>query len=191
MSGSLSLRSPRDIGARLLGHPERAQPSAAPRGERPYQLYTNYRVWLPVAEGDRQPHSINYSDLVVGTHMVKMKRIYEPAAADDGYRVLVERLWPRGVSKAAAHLDAWEKDIAPSDMLRRWYGHEPSRWEEFQARYERELQQPEAQAILEDLAERARHGALTLLYSSHAGDISNAAVLHRLLTQRLAAAGGR
>jgi uncharacterized protein YeaO (DUF488 family) len=119
--------------------------------------------------------------------MVRMKRVYEPAGADDGYRVLVERLWPRGVSKAAAHLDAWEKGIAPSDSLRRWYSHDPQKWDEFQARYERELQVPEAQEILGRLAERARQGTLTLLYASQAGEISNAAVLHRLLTTRLAA----
>lgn len=61
--------------------------------------------------------------------MIKTKRIYEPATAEDGYRVLVERLWPRGVSKAEAQLDAWEKGIAPSDALRRWYDHDPKKWE--------------------------------------------------------------
>jgi len=120
-----------------------------------------------------------------GGVMVRMKRIYEPAAATDGYRVLVERLWPRGVSKAAAHLDAWENGIAPSDSLRRWYNHDPQKWEEFQARYEHELQAPEARELLERLTEQARQGPLTLLYASHAGEISNAAVLERLLTHRL------
>jgi uncharacterized protein YeaO (DUF488 family) len=91
--------------------------------------------------------------------------------------------------KEAAHLDAWEKGVAPSGALRRWYGHVPARWEEFQARYEHELQQAEAQEILERLTERARHGMVTLLYSSHAGEISNAAVLHRLLSARLAVPG--
>jgi uncharacterized protein YeaO (DUF488 family) len=118
--------------------------------------------------------------------MVRMKRIYEPAAVEDGYRVLVERLWPRGVSKAAAHLDAWEKGIAPSDSLRRWYGHDPEKWDEFQTRYEGELRAPEVRELVERLTERARQGTVTLLYASHAGEISNAAVLHRLLTQRLA-----
>ena len=118
--------------------------------------------------------------------MIAMKRIYETAAPEDGYRVLVERLWPRGVSKEAAHLDAWEKGVAPSDGLRRWYGHDRGKWTEFQARYERELAKPEAQAILERLAERARHETVTLLYATREGDISNAAVLHRLLTARLA-----
>src|SRR2546423_2879712 len=70
--------------------------------------------------------------------MVAMNRVYGPATSDDGYRVLVERLWPRGVRKEAAHLDAWEKGIAPSDELRRWYGHDPEKWEEFQKRYQEE-----------------------------------------------------
>ena len=118
--------------------------------------------------------------------MVTMKRVYEPATSDDGYRVLVERLWPRGVSKGAAHLDAWEKGIASSDELRRWYGHDPTKWEEFQRRYEQELKDPAAQTILDDLAERARHGTVTLVYAAREGEISNAAVLQRLLAQRVA-----
>ena len=118
--------------------------------------------------------------------MVTMKRVYDPATSDDGYRVLVERLWPRGVSKEAAHLDAWEKGIAPSDELRRWYGHDPTKWEEFQRRYELELKDPAAEKILDDLAERARHGTVTLVYAAHEGEISNAAVLQRLLAERVA-----
>ena len=120
--------------------------------------------------------------------MIAMKSVYEPAVESDGYRVLVERLWPRGVSKAAARLDAWEKEIAPSDDLRRWYGHDPDKWPEFQARYERELTTSAAQAILDDLAERARHGTVTLVYASHAGEISNTAVLLRLIEERIAPA---
>ena len=79
--------------------------------------------------------------------MVTMKRVYDPATSDDGYRVLVERLWPRGVSKGAAHLDAWEKGVAPSDELRRWYGHDPEKWEEFQKRYQEELKDPAVRPI--------------------------------------------
>lgn len=116
--------------------------------------------------------------------MVVMKRAYEPAAEDDGWRVLVERLWPRGLKKEDAHLDAWEKRVAPSDALRRWYGHDPAKWEEFQRRYEHELREPEAAEALDELARRARRGRVTLLYSSHAGDISGAAVLLRLLRAR-------
>jgi uncharacterized protein YeaO (DUF488 family) len=116
--------------------------------------------------------------------MIQMKRAYEPATADDGYRVLVERLWPRGVSKEKAQLDAWEKAIAPSNDLRRWYDHDPAKWDEFQIRFEQELQTPEAQAILDSLTERARERTVTLVYSSKESDISCAAVLRRLLADR-------
>jgi len=117
--------------------------------------------------------------------MIAMKHVYEPAVETDGYRVLAERLWPRGESKAKAKLDAWEKEIAPSNDLRRWYDHDPDKWAAFQTRYERELATPTAQAILDQLAARARHGPVTLVYASHAGEISNAAVLLRLLQERI------
>ncbi|HYI14301.1 MAG TPA: DUF488 family protein [Thermomicrobiales bacterium] len=123
--------------------------------------------------------------------MIRMKRVYEPASPEDGYRVYVERLWPRGVSKEKAQLDAWEKDIAPSNDLRRWYDHDPEKWDEFQTRFERELATPEAQAVLNGLAERAREGTVTLVYASKESDISCSAVLQRMLTDRLAADGER
>ena len=117
--------------------------------------------------------------------MIRMKRIYEPVLDEDGYRVLVERLWPRGVSKELAGLDAWEKDIAPSNALRRWYGHDPEKWEEFQERYERELEAPEAQKILDSLIRCGQRGIVTLLYASRAGEMSGAAVLRRVLLRRI------
>ena len=120
--------------------------------------------------------------------MIVTKRVYEPAAQSDGYRVLIDRLWPRGVSKAKAHLDAWEKDVAPSDELRHWYEHDPEKWPEFQKRYKQELKAPAAKLVLDDLASRARRGRVTLLFSSHAADISNAAVLVKLLQNRVKAA---
>ncbi|MEO6779101.1 MAG: DUF488 family protein [Gemmatimonadaceae bacterium] len=116
--------------------------------------------------------------------MVVTKRAYEPSADADGYRVLVDRLWPRGVSKAKARLDACEKDIAPSGELREWYQHDPDKWPEFQKRYRSELKAPEAAAVLTDLVKRTKKGRVTLVYSSHAADISNAAVLSRLISQR-------
>lgn len=119
--------------------------------------------------------------------MIRMKRVYGPASAEDGYRVYVERLWPRGVSKDKAQFDAWEKEIAPSSDLRRWYDHDPEKWDEFQVRFERELETPEAQAVLDSLTERAREGTVTLVYASKESDISCSAVLRRLLTDR---AGG-
>ena len=119
--------------------------------------------------------------------MIVSKRAYEPYAPSDGYRVLVDRLWPRGVSKANAHLDAWEKDIAPSGELREWYAHDSTKWPEFQKRYEHELQAPTAQVVLDDLVRRARRGRVTLVYASRATDISDVAVLERLLSRRVKA----
>lgn len=117
--------------------------------------------------------------------MVITKRVYEPATPSDGYRVLIDRAWPRGISKTKARLDAWAKDIAPSAELRAWYQHDPAKWPEFQRRYTRELQTPAAKAVLDDLARRARRGRVTLVYASRAGDISNAAVLEPLLNRRV------
>jgi uncharacterized protein YeaO (DUF488 family) len=123
--------------------------------------------------------------------MIATKRAYEPFEQSDGYRVLIDRLWPRGVSKANAHLDAWEKEIAPSRELREWYGHDPARWPEFRRRYGQELRAPAAQAVLDDLARRARRGRVTLVYASRAADISDVAVLERLLTRRVKAQATR
>jgi len=117
--------------------------------------------------------------------MVVTKRVYEPAAKSDGYRVLIDRLWPRGVSKEKAQLDAWEKDVAPSAELRKWYQHEPSKWAEFRKRYEQELKAAPAQAVLDDLVRRAKRGRVTLVYGSKAAEISDVAVLEKLMRERL------
>ena len=100
--------------------------------------------------------------------MIVSKRAYDPAAATDGYCVLIDRLWPRGVSKIRLRLDAWKKDIAPSSELREWYEHDPAKWPEFQRRYERELRAPAAKVVLDDLARRAKRGRVTLVYASKA-----------------------
>jgi uncharacterized protein YeaO (DUF488 family) len=113
--------------------------------------------------------------------MIATRRAYEPASPRDGYRVLIDRLWPRGVSKAKAKLDAWEKDVAPSRELRKWYGHDPAKWPEFRRRYTRELRAPASRAILNDLARRAKRGRVTLVYASRAAEISDVAVLERIL----------
>jgi uncharacterized protein YeaO (DUF488 family) len=108
-----------------------------------------------------------------------VKRIYEPPAADDGQRVLVDRIWPRGVSKEHAALALWLKDIAPSDGLRKWFGHEPARWEGFQARYGTELDgNGEAVAQLRGLLNK---GKVTLLYGAHDEAHNNAVALARYL----------
>jgi uncharacterized protein YeaO (DUF488 family) len=114
-----------------------------------------------------------------------LKRIYEPAASDDGERYLVDRLWPRGVSKEKARLTDWLKDLAPSAELRRWFGHEPARWSEFQQRYLVELDRPGAQALVQMLADKARKGPVTLVYAARDTEHNEAAVLQRLIEQRL------
>ncbi|WP_395698726.1 DUF488 domain-containing protein [Methylocella sp.] len=115
---------------------------------------------------------------------IGVKRVYEPPAAADGMRVLVDRLWPRGLRKDAASIDLWLKEVAPSAALRKWYGHEPERWPEFRKRYEAELD--ERQADVETLLRLAREGPLTLLYAARDGERSNAEVLWERLEQRLA-----
>jgi len=120
---------------------------------------------------------------------IRLKRAYDPPTEDDGQRVLVDRVWPRGVARDAARLDAWERDVAPSTALRRWFGHDPARWEEFRRRYRAELGQPPASTALERLAERARRGRLTLVYSARDTERNQAVVLAEALHERLA--GGK
>ncbi|MGY1901080.1 DUF488 domain-containing protein [Nocardia gipuzkoensis] len=114
---------------------------------------------------------------------VQIRRIYDDSAPDDGIRVLVDRLWPRGVSKTEAHLDEWCKQIAPSTDLRTWYGHDPELFDEFARRYRDELAQPDRAAALTHLRELADRGRLTLLTGTKDTHISQAAVLADLLAQ--------
>ena len=113
---------------------------------------------------------------------VKLKRAYEPAVADDGTRILVDRLWPRGVSKEHAALDQWMKDIAPSTELRKWFGHDPARWEEFGRRYTAELHGNVE--LLNQLRSLARQGPVTLVYSAHDEVHNDAIVLRNLLLEK-------
>ena len=111
--------------------------------------------------------------------MIALKRVYEPAEEQDGTRILVERLWPRGVRKDALMLDAWLKDVAPSTALRRWFGHDPTRWQEFCTRYTAELDaRPEAWA---PIIQADRSGTVTLLYSAHDSQHNNAVALKAYL----------
>lgn len=110
---------------------------------------------------------------------VTIKRVYDQPSTDDGYRVLVDRLWPRGVSKASAHLDEWDKDVAPSTELRTWFGHDPAKFEEFRARYLAELHDnPGVQRLRDLVAERH----VTLLYSAHDAEHNQAVVLRDALS---------
>ena len=117
---------------------------------------------------------------------VQVRRIYDAPMPDDGARVLVDRLWPRGVSKERAHLDEWCKQIAPSTELRTWYHHEPDLFDEFSRRYTAELDDPEPAAALAHLKDLAGHSTLTLLTATKNPDISEAAVLSAILTRGLA-----
>ncbi len=112
---------------------------------------------------------------------VEIKRVYEPAGENDGYRVLVDRLWPRGVSKERAAIDFWAKEIAPSDELRKWFSHDPSRWEEFRKRYRDELSTEDRKKMMKDLIFRAGKGRLTLLYAAKDTDHNNAVVLREAI----------
>lgn len=116
-------------------------------------------------------------------HEVRVRRVYEEPRAGDGARLLVDRIWPRGLSREKAALDEWCRKVAPSDELRRWYGHDPDQFDEFARRYRAELRQPEASAALEHLRELAARGPLTLLTATRDPEISQAAVLAELLRQ--------
>jgi uncharacterized protein YeaO (DUF488 family) len=115
--------------------------------------------------------------------MVKIKRVYEKAAKDDGWRVLVDRLWPRGMKKEAAHVDVWLKEVAPSDALRKWFGHEPEKWSEFQRRYRKELAK-EKELVAELKEMQKEHATLTLLYGAKDKEHNQAVVLADVLRAR-------
>ena len=118
---------------------------------------------------------------------VRLRRVYEPPGpdAEEGFRVLVDRVWPRGLSRDRLELDAWLRELAPSNELRRWFGHRPERWEEFQARFRAELQGGERSRLLEELAERARRGTVTLLYGARDPERNQAVVIGDVLRERL------
>jgi uncharacterized protein YeaO (DUF488 family) len=118
--------------------------------------------------------------------MLRLKRAYETAASGDGHRVLVERLWPRGLRKADAHIDEWLRDVAPSHELRRWFGHDPHRFSEFRERYKKELRSEPARSAVAELARRAARGTVTLVYSAHDEAHNNAVVLAHELELRIA-----
>jgi len=115
--------------------------------------------------------------------MIAVKRVYDEAAETDGTRVLVDRLWPRGLSSETADFE-WQKTVAPSDMLRMWYGHRPERFEEFTREYRAELADPARAEVLEHLTELAKQGPLTLLTATKDPAHSQAAVLRDVLAER-------
>ena len=114
---------------------------------------------------------------------IDLKRAYDPPTRSDGYRVLIDRLWPRGITKDDLQVDVWLKDLAPSADLRKWFGHDPKKWDEFRKRYARELE-PHSDA-LEQLAERARAGRVTLVFGAKDTEHNNAVALKEQLERRL------
>jgi uncharacterized protein YeaO (DUF488 family) len=115
--------------------------------------------------------------------MLRLKRVYEPAAATDGERILVDRLWPRGLSKKKAAIDEWLKEIAPSAELRSWFGHDPDKWPEFQRRYRQELRNHSE--LIHDLAARAARRRVTLVYAARDETHNDAIVLAALVRTRI------
>ncbi|MFY4729568.1 DUF488 domain-containing protein [Nitrospira sp. BLG_2] len=113
---------------------------------------------------------------------ILVKRVYEPAAKSDGFRVLVDRLWPRGLSKESAHIDLWLRDIGPSTELRKWFNHDPARWAEFQRRYYAELK--EKATLLATIKKHAKTKPVTLLYSAKDEQHNQAVALRSFLLKR-------
>jgi uncharacterized protein YeaO (DUF488 family) len=116
---------------------------------------------------------------------IQLKRAYDPPEGTDGERLLADRLWPRGLKKDAAQLNAWLQDLAPSDALRHWFAHDPSRWLEFQARYRAELRAPEKETLILGLAQKAGQGKVTLVFAAHNISRNNAVVLKAVIEQFL------
>jgi uncharacterized protein YeaO (DUF488 family) len=125
-------------------------------------------------------------DKAISAESIKLKRAYEPPDAGDGMRILVDRLWPRGVKKTAAAIDLWAKDIAPSTELRQWFGHQTDRWDEFRRRYTAELERKTD--LIDELRALARHGPITLVFSAHDAAHNDAVVLRTVLLNMTMAA---
>ena len=118
---------------------------------------------------------------------VRLRRAYEDPAPDDGHRVLVDRVWPRGRTREQLRIDAWARNLGPSTRLRKWFGHEPARWQELQERYGAELDEPDLAQELDALAERARNGPVTLVFGARDTEHNQARVIADELERRLAA----
>jgi uncharacterized protein YeaO (DUF488 family) len=117
--------------------------------------------------------------------MVVIKRVYDAPSRDDGVRILVDRVWPRGVSRPAAKIAGWMRELGPSDQLRRFFGHDPARWREFARRYRAELKRREAAPLIAELIELARRGRLTIVYGARDREHNQAVVLKAVLDRRL------
>ncbi|MGD0765078.1 MAG: DUF488 family protein [Dehalococcoidia bacterium] len=116
---------------------------------------------------------------------IRIRRAYDPPAPEDGRRVLVDRLWPRGIRKDDLCVEAWLRELAPSTELRHWFAHDPSRWREFRERYQTELAGPRQQELIDELAEQASSGTVTFVYSSREERYNNAVALRELVEARM------
>ena len=116
---------------------------------------------------------------------VRLQRAYDQPGPEDGHRVLVDRVWPRGRTKEALRLDAWARDLAPSPQLRKWFGHDPARWPEFRSRYRAELAEPDKAQALDALAAEARLGPVTLVFGARDREHNQAQVIADELARRL------
>jgi len=117
--------------------------------------------------------------------MLKTKRAYDKKEAGDGKRILIDRLWPRGLSKAEAAIDEWLKDLGPSTELRKWFGHDPERWTEFKKRYVAELTAADKQELLENIAQQAKRNNVTLVYSAKDREHNDVRVLEELVRKMM------
>ena len=140
------------------------------------------RITYPLAPATTKRHGLA-GESKRRTKMIQLKRVYDKAAPEDGKRFLVERLWPRGITKSALGIDAWLKELGPSTSLRKWFGHDPRRWEEFRHRYFHELEK-KAEAC-KPIQRDAEHGRVTLVYSSHDTEHNNAVALREFLEAKL------
>jgi uncharacterized protein YeaO (DUF488 family) len=122
---------------------------------------------------------------------VRLRRAYDDPTPDDGHRILVDRVWPRGRTTGQLRLDAWVRELAPSTQLRNWFGHDPARWEEFQERYRAELADPDRARALDALARRARRGPVTLVFGARDTEHNQAVVIAAELERRWAGVGAR
>jgi uncharacterized protein YeaO (DUF488 family) len=146
------------------------------------------RAWEDEPEGGDPPCWAHLFDELVPPR-ISLRRVYEPPIPEDGRRILVDRLWPRGLSKETARIDLWLREVAPSADLRRWFGHDPTRWPEFRRRYRDELAaNPAALAVLLDVACR---GDVTLVYGARDERHNQAVVLKEVLEERLGCSGDR
>jgi uncharacterized protein YeaO (DUF488 family) len=117
--------------------------------------------------------------------VLKIKRAYDKPDSADGKRILIDRLWPRGVTKVEAGIDEWLKELSPSTELRKWFSHDPQKWEEFRKKYIKELAVPEKEAILAGIARTAQHSDVTLIYSAKDTEHSDVKVLEELITKMM------